>query len=236
MPVLALDTSTRRQSVAVASPDAILAEERLQAGATPSEILLPAVERVLEAAAIPPGELDAVAVTAGPGSFTGLRVGLSTAKGLALAAGVPVGGVSTLKVLAEALAAAAGGMEAAAVCALMEAGRGQLYRGIYRPAAGNGSPWSLAERGEERLVLPGEALAGLPEGTVAGGPVEAGHWEAAAASGPRRLSRVEPLPALASLLARQAAWLHARGAFPGEPLQPNYIRPPDALAKGLPRR
>lgn len=98
--VLAIDTSTMSGSVALCEGPVILAESLLTLRSTHSERLLAQVEQVLEAAGLTTGQLDMLAVVQGPGSFTGLRVGLATAKGLATAAGIPLFGVSTLEALA----------------------------------------------------------------------------------------------------------------------------------------
>ena len=80
MPILALDTATMVSSVAIASPDKLLAEVTLQTKLTHSEVLMPHVQQVLAMANIKKTELDAIAVSVGPGSFTGLRIGLAAAK------------------------------------------------------------------------------------------------------------------------------------------------------------
>jgi tRNA threonylcarbamoyladenosine biosynthesis protein TsaB len=103
MIVLGLDTATKACSVAVWRHGAVLAHEcvRMERGHT--EVLIPMVERVLGAAALAFRNLDLVAVTVGPGAFTGLRVGLAAARGIALAADVPCIGVTTLEAIAAAV-------------------------------------------------------------------------------------------------------------------------------------
>lgn len=109
-----------------------------------SDRVLALVERALAMAGLDLGACDAVAVSRGPGSLTGLRVGIGTALGLAAGAGKPVFGVSTL----QALAAGAGGRSP--VLALLDAGRGELYGGLFRP----GEPPVLL--GNERVGAPEE--------------------------------------------------------------------------------
>jgi len=104
--------------------------------------VLALAQRALELAGIDLAACDAVAVSRGPGSLTGLRVGIGTARGLAAGAGKPLIGVSTL----QALAAGAGGRSP--VLALLDAGRGELYGGLFRP----GAPPLLL--GEERVGAP----------------------------------------------------------------------------------
>ena len=96
----ALETSTEWCSVALWADGGIAALER-RAGTRHSELALPMLERLLAAAGIGAGQLDAVAFGAGPGSFTGLRIACGLAQGLAFARGLPVIGISTLEALAE---------------------------------------------------------------------------------------------------------------------------------------
>lgn len=233
MNLLALDTSIRLQSVALADCKGILAQEEHEAAERHSETIFPAVERVLSRAGLLPSDLSAVAVTSGPGTFTGLRVGLATAKGLALAAGVPLAGFSTLRILAEQLSDEARGDGSSGreltVCTLMEAGRGQLYRGRYLLSAQAPPPWTVRPVGMESLVGAEEALAGLDPPLLVGGhgcPRRLKELEAAA---PRDVIIRQGVSPLAPVLARLAMKMLVGGLFPGGPLEPNYIRPPDAL-------
>ena len=126
MIVLALDTATRAPSVAVVDGETVLAESSLAPGETHSRTLLPLVKTLLDGAGLTFPELDLLAVGTGPGSFTGLRIGLAAAKGLAWAAGKPLVGVPTLDALALAWS---GGEET--VCTLIDARKGQLYAALY---------------------------------------------------------------------------------------------------------
>jgi tRNA threonylcarbamoyladenosine biosynthesis protein TsaB len=128
MRFLLMDTCGSEGSVALADVervDAVVASETLP-GRSASERLLPVVRQMLGAAGWRLRELAAVVVVHGPGSFTGVRVGLSAAKGLSEAAGVPLIAVSRLAVLA----AASGGAEGE-VYAVLDAGRGEFYCGVY---------------------------------------------------------------------------------------------------------
>ncbi len=124
MQVLAVDTTTSRGSVALVEGARLRGEEHLEDSDKPSLHLLPAIERVLTASGSSPSAVEGFVVTVGPGSFTGLRVGLSTVQGLALAAGRPCLGVCVLDILAE---AAAGSV----TFTLMDAYRGDVYWGQY---------------------------------------------------------------------------------------------------------
>ena len=100
MSILAIDTATQVSSVAVASADKLSAELTMQARLTHSETLMPHIEQVLKMASVKKEELEGLAVSIGPGSFTGLRIGLAAAKAMAYALRLPIVGVSTLKALA----------------------------------------------------------------------------------------------------------------------------------------
>lgn len=126
MLVLAVDTTTAFESVAVVRGAALLGEVRLPATETHSRRVMTAVEFLLGAVGVAATALDGFAVTAGPGSFTGLRVGISTVQGLALATGRPCYAACTLDVLA----ARIDGVPAHRV-AMMDAFRGEVYAARY---------------------------------------------------------------------------------------------------------
>lgn len=121
MNILAIDTAGRSASVALLRDDTVLYETVCNCGLTHSETLMPMVDAALKMGGIRAGDLDLYAVTAGPGSFTGLRIGMAAVKGMALAAQTPCAGVSTLEALAWCHIG-----EGTAVCA-MDARRGQVY-------------------------------------------------------------------------------------------------------------
>jgi tRNA threonylcarbamoyladenosine biosynthesis protein TsaB len=127
MRVLGIETSTLAGGVALVDGDRLVAEYLLDVRVTHSERLLAAVDRVLADAAWRPRDLEGLAVAIGPGSFTGLRVGLSTVKGLALALGVPVAAVPTLDAMAAGLPWAA-----LPVCPVLGARRDEVYAALYR--------------------------------------------------------------------------------------------------------
>jgi len=124
--VLALDTTTAQESVAVVQAQAVLGEVRLAATDSHSRRLVPAIEFLLASLELSAARLDGFAVTAGPGSFTGLRVGLSTVQGLALGANRPCYPASTLDILAARIEGAAPHL-----VALMDAFRGEVYAARY---------------------------------------------------------------------------------------------------------
>ena len=100
MTILGIDTAGRTMSVALLEEDTLLCEQTLATGLTHSETLLPTVDSVLKAAGKTCADIDLFGVCAGPGSFTGLRIGLCAVKGLAFPASTPCAGVSTLEALA----------------------------------------------------------------------------------------------------------------------------------------
>jgi tRNA threonylcarbamoyladenosine biosynthesis protein TsaB len=98
--LLALDTATAFASIALFDGDQVLAESTWRAGRTHTARLLTEIERLLALVEVEPNDLTGLAVTVGPGSFTGVRVGISVAKGLAVGLRLPLWGVGTLDVLA----------------------------------------------------------------------------------------------------------------------------------------
>jgi tRNA threonylcarbamoyladenosine biosynthesis protein TsaB len=126
MLLLALDTSTRQSSVALCREDELSGEYVWNAGTNHSVELLGHIQRMLAESQLTMEQVDAVAVATGPGSFNGVRVALSTAKALAFALKKPLLGVSTLDVIA-----AQQRQWRAPVCAIIEAGRGELYAASY---------------------------------------------------------------------------------------------------------
>lgn len=126
MKILALDSSGLVASVALAEDDTLIAEYTIQYKKTHSQTLLPMLEEIRDMVELDLSTVDAIAVAAGPGSFTGLRIGSATAKGLAFAMEKPIIPVPTL----EGLAYQMYGTDAL-VCPIMDARRSQVYTGIY---------------------------------------------------------------------------------------------------------
>jgi tRNA threonylcarbamoyladenosine biosynthesis protein TsaB len=152
MKILAIDTSTLLAGVAVW--DGRVLAERRQRVTTHSEQLLALVDEALREAGVAPAALDGVACAAGPGSFTGLRIGLATCKGLCFALGKPLALVPTL----EALAARGDGP----VCATLDAHKGEVYAGFFNIEGADGRP---KLDGEEWVGAPNELAARLIERT-----------------------------------------------------------------------
>lgn len=146
MLILAVDTTTERESVAVVDAGAVRGEVRLRAADAHSRRLLPAVAFLLESIGLAPGAVEGYAVTCGPGSFTGLRVGISTVQGLALAARRPCLGLSALDVLAARITGTA-----PVLAVMTEAFHGEVFGAAYdqdaRPLAA-----ATAEQAESFLA------------------------------------------------------------------------------------
>ena len=128
MKILALDSSGLVASAAVLNEDTLLAEYTVNHKKTHSQTLLPMIDEILRMLGMDPSELDAVALAGGPGSFTGLRIGSATAKGLGLALDIPLVPVPTVDALACNLCE----VEDSLVVPMMDARREQVYTGVYR--------------------------------------------------------------------------------------------------------
>jgi tRNA threonylcarbamoyladenosine biosynthesis protein TsaB len=131
MKILGIDTSTSCGSLGIIDDDAVVAEYALLRDETHSTRLVPAIQALLKEARLDLDEIDGIAVSLGPGSFTGLRVGLSAVKGLALAAEKPVVGVPTLDALAANLP-----FTPYLICPLLDARKGEVYTALYKDGEG----------------------------------------------------------------------------------------------------
>jgi tRNA threonylcarbamoyladenosine biosynthesis protein TsaB len=203
--VIAVDTSSERSSVALVEGGEPRGEVRL-ATSLPSVAVLPAIDLLLRSSALAASDIDGYAVTIGPGSFTGVRVGLSTVQGLALGAGRPCVGLSTLDVLAAGIAG-----EADTLAVLVDAFREEVFVGRY-------------DRDARPIDAPTRAK---PAGTVVTG---GGAWRYESLLRDRhpgvRLVRGEPF--LAARLGRLAEAMLERGeGVPAASLRPLYLRDAD---------
>ena len=127
MKILALESSAVAASVALCEDETLIAQSFQNSGLTHSQTLLPMAEHLLKGCGLTMADVDLVAVAEGPGSFTGLRIGVAAAKGLAWAAELPCAGCSTLESMAWNLAGFNG-----EVCAAMDARRKQVYNARFR--------------------------------------------------------------------------------------------------------
>ena len=126
MKILAIDSSGLVASVAILTEDTLLAEYTVNYKKTHSQTLLSMLDEIVRMIELDLSEIDAIAVAKGPGSFTGLRIGSATAKGLGMALGKPLIGIPTVDALAYNMFACA-----CVVCPLMDARRNQVYTGLY---------------------------------------------------------------------------------------------------------
>ena len=217
---LGIDTATRRGSVALAPAPGVV--RLLQPGGGHAPELLVAIEALLAQGGWMARDLAGIGVALGPGSFTGVRVGLSTAKGLGYALGIGVDGLSTLELVARAAGLPAG----APICAAIEAGRGEVYSARFLALEGGGVE-RLSPDGAER---PARLAEGLPAGTVLLGDGA----ELVRSFAPERLRAVSHGPLAPVLAAWAEASLPAGTPYrPGGPA-PNYIRPSDGETRKPP--
>jgi tRNA threonylcarbamoyladenosine biosynthesis protein TsaB len=215
---LAIDTGQPRCQCAVAlagGETSSIAEDRERGHA---EALIGQVEALLARAGIDFADLERVAVTTGPGSFTGLRVGLSAARAFALALDIPVLGIPTM------LALSLAGQPGAPLSVLVDARRGEVWCQRF---AGPGNP----ARGPERLPL-AVALSRLAAGGMVIGSAAPIATEAAAAAGLELEVPAGPV-VFADI---EAVARFAQSADPAEfPPEPLYLRPPDARSQASKR-
>jgi len=160
MRVLAVETSTLSGGAALLDGERVVGEYTLDVRITHSERLMAAIDQLLSDAGWTPRELEGLAVSVGPGSFTGLRVGLSTVKGLALALAIPVAAVPTLDAMAAMLPYAS-----LPVCPVLDARKREVYASLYRwDGRGMRREWDylavapddLARRLDEPVIVLGD--------------------------------------------------------------------------------
>ena len=227
MRVLALDTTTRDGSVAIVEDDTVIVEERGDFSRPHAERLPGDVVRALAAARLSVSDIDLFAVVSGPGSFTGVRIGIATVQGMALVQGKRVVAVSTLMALAEAISPAL--VSGALVGTWMDAHRRSVFSGLWRVRSDE-----LFSAG--RLEEVEAATVGGPEETLS-------RWQAAAtapsfiggdgaimyAGAIGDAAVVVVAPPLASVVGRMAVALGRDGAtLHPAGVRPLYVRRPDA--------
>jgi len=161
--LLAIDTATRYASVALYDASGVISEESWRSEKNHSVEVMPAVSRMLSRQGLTPGQLTGVAVAKGPGSFTGLRIGMSIAKGLCLALSIPIISIPTLDIVTY-----AAGDPGGRVFAVLEAGRGRICVGSYHFEGG-----LPVQEGETALVRSSDWVANAAEPVLVTGEVSA---------------------------------------------------------------
>ena len=164
MRILGIETSTMTGSVALMDEERLIAEYTLNLKETHTSRLMPTIDRVTKDASLTIKDLDGIAVSLGPGSFTGLRIGIATAKGLAQGLNIPVVGIPTLDGLAFQLFNCKD-----LICPILDARKGEVYYALYK----NGKrlseymackPDRLLEKLGSRIQNPGSRIVFLGDG------------------------------------------------------------------------
>jgi tRNA threonylcarbamoyladenosine biosynthesis protein TsaB len=208
----------------VARDGTVLAEDAEPASRSHVSSLPALVDRVLARAGLAIGDVEGLGVSIGPGSFTGLRIGLGLAKGIAFAGGLPLAAVPTLEALAE----VAGAQPGQTVCAALDARKQEVYAALFRAGA-----TGLERVTDDLAVAPGALAERLSPGTLLVGDAAEAYPEAFG-SGLVRLPFATHHPR-GGVLARLGDRLLAagRGSEPGA-LEPVYVRPSEAELTRMP--
>jgi tRNA threonylcarbamoyladenosine biosynthesis protein TsaB len=224
MRILAIDTALEACAAGVVEmPDRVLAQESAAMARGHAEALMPLIARVMDQASLKFEHLDRIAVTVGPGSFTGLRVGIAAARGIALASGKPAVGVSTLAAFASPYLSAG---EKQPIAAAIDARHDNVYFEMFGPGGRIlVTPRLVPVRDAVRAASGAAVLVGSGAAVLARG------WPEGAA---RPAFETQAAPNITAV-ARLGAAADAARASP----KPLYLRPPDARpqdAARLPRR
>jgi tRNA threonylcarbamoyladenosine biosynthesis protein TsaB len=156
MRILGIETSTNSGSVAILEDERILGELFLNNGPAHSEKLLPMIALLLKQVGVDKNELGGISVASGPGSFTALRIGISSAKGLAFSLGIPIVGVSSLEVLALNLL-----FTPFVICSIMDAKKSELFAAFFTSSSGR-----LSRTSDDMLISPHDLVGMIREKTI----------------------------------------------------------------------
>lgn len=229
MKALALETSTLRASVAIVAFEGtefdIMAESNMPAGETHSKTLLPEIQRLLDLTGFKVQDFDFLSASIGPGSFTGLRIGLSAAKGLAWAAKKPLVGAPSLDALA--MSAPLGDHR---ICPLIDARKGQVYTAFYTRDADDQSGRAIHRQTDYRACTIEEVVSEIKaKTTFFGDGAQKYNDDLAAALGPLYIRGPEELDFPRAVFTALAGFNLFKKGAETNPAQiiPLYIRPPD---------
>jgi tRNA threonylcarbamoyladenosine biosynthesis protein TsaB len=226
MKILAVETATSWQSVAILEDDAVLAREDQDAGGAHGMLLLPTIDRLLAQTGLQLTGLDGVACSVGPGSFTGIRVGVATCLGLRAASGLPLALVPTLEAMAWGVNAAA-----LSVCPVLTGRSGELYWAIFRRTNEGrldrilteqvGPPGALARSFVEDTLVFGEGWSAMESVIRAALPTAI-----TVSSGPEDFAKPS-----AVAVARLGMQRLRRGEVAGDQVMPLYVQRAEAEIK-----
>jgi tRNA threonylcarbamoyladenosine biosynthesis protein TsaB len=220
--ILSLDTTSRAGSVAVVRDDAVLADIAGDPATTHGQRLPGDIMRTLDAAGVAVDEIDLLAVAAGPGSFTGLRVGIASMQGLAFARGLRIVPISTLEALARDAARTNSGL---LIAPWVDAQRGEVYASLHAPGAESVLETATSAPPADTLRAWRDSIAGQHAMFTGDGAVR--YREAIHGALGDRAHLLEPVPTLALPVARIAAAEPHRAVLP-HAVAPIYVRRPDA--------
>ena len=222
--ILALSTAEKECSIALVENNNPVCEETLAAKQTHSKRIMGMVAQIMDRTSLTIDEIDGFVAAKGPGSFTGLRIGISTIKGLAYASGKPCTGVSSLDGIAWQFS-----FSSLPVCVMMDAQRGEVYQAIYNFRNGE-----LIEKSREKALKPIEALELLKEDTLFAGSGAVAYQEIIRTKFNTEFKKTAKFAPLFQNTIKASALAHA--LFQGnsiftdknESLVPEYLRKSDA--------
>ena len=232
MKILCLDSTAKVATAAILSDDTVLGEYTVNGKRSHSELMLPMIRSLLTSTGLTPDDIDLFACTVGPGSFTGVRIGVSVIKGIAFGRGKPCAAVSTLEALAENTAGLTG-----LICPVMDARRAQVYNALFERRDGvlhrltpdraisidELAKELLRDHGEKPVLLVGDGVAVTRDALAAAGVT------------------LGEVPALllsqnASAVGRVALRMAKNGdTLTDDALRPVYLRQPQAERERLER-
>ncbi|MGN1110700.1 MAG: tRNA (adenosine(37)-N6)-threonylcarbamoyltransferase complex dimerization subunit type 1 TsaB [Oscillospiraceae bacterium] len=224
--VLGIESSAITASCAVCEDGKIIAEQFLNTAHTHSETLLPMVRDMLRGAGLALSDMESVAVTAGPGSFTGLRIGISCVKGMCSGVGIPCVSVSTLEAIAQNFRGFDG-----IICACMDARRKQVYNALFKSENG-----VITRICEDRAISVEELFAEVsrPEFSnggkiyIAGDGAELAFTEFATLNGGKEFGELAPLALRYQRGSGVCFAAEGKPRISPEELMPGYLRIPQA--------